>query len=75
MDEVRPEVIGAQLFYAEVECYKHVVAAIKKIEAEGMAVMSVTPLVAYDVADGVTTIRAVIITVAVEARPLTKKAA
>lgn len=66
----KPEVIGAQLFYAEVGCYKHIVAAIKKIEAEGMAVIQVTPLVDYDVADGQTSIRAVIITVAVEARPL-----
>jgi len=71
-DKVEPEVIGAQLFYAEVSCYKHIVTAIKMIEAEGMTVMHVTPLVDYDVADGVTAVRAVIITVAVEARPLTE---
>ncbi len=66
----QPEVIGAQLFYVEVECHKHIVTAIEKIEKEGMAVIQVTPLVDYDVADGKTALRAVIITVAVEARPL-----
>ncbi len=67
-DEVEPEIIGTQLFYLEVACYKQIVAAIKKIEARGMTVMHVTPLSDYDVEDGVTAIRAVIITVAVEAK-------
>lgn len=66
----QPEVIGAQLFYAEVSCYRHIKAAIKKVEKEGMAVIQVTPLVDYDVADGKTALRAVILTVAVEARDL-----
>ncbi len=66
----RPRVIGGQLFYAEVECYKHVAPIIEKIEFEGMAVIDVMPLVDYDVVDGVTSMRAVILRVAGEARPL-----
>ena len=69
--EVRPVKIGVQLFWVEVECYKHVKAAIEKIEAGGMAVMSVTPLMDYDLSDDIVALRAVIITVAAEARPLT----
>lgn len=66
----RPRVIGGQLLYAEVSCYKHVVAIIEKIEAEGMTVIDVIPLMDYDAVDGVTSMRAVIVRVAAEARPL-----
>ena len=69
----RPRMIGEQLFYAEVSCYKHVASIIEKIEAEGMFVIDVIPLMDYDVADGVTGMRAVIIRVAAEARPLKGK--
>ncbi len=68
--ETNPVKIGGHLFWVEVGCYKHVKAAIEKIEAVGMTVMAVTPLEDYDVADDVQGLRAVVITVAGEARPL-----
>ena len=71
--ETKPIKIGVQLFWVEVGCYKHVKVAIEKIEAEGMTVMSVTPLMDYDPLENDTALRAVIITVAAEARPLKDK--
>lgn len=68
--EVSPIKIGVQLFWVEVGCHKHVKVAIEKIEAEGHTVMSVMPMVDYDAADGITALRAVLVTVAAEARPL-----
>ena len=64
------EQIGMQLFYGEVGCYKHIKAAIKQVEAEGMCVIDVIPLLDYDPTDELTTLRAVILRVAAEARPL-----
>lgn len=68
--ETKPIKIGVQLFWVEIGCYKHVKVAIEKIEAEGHTVMSVMPLADYDAADGTFALRAVLITVAAEARPL-----
>lgn len=64
------EKIGTQLFYGTVECYKEIVADIREVESEGMSVINVIPLMDYSPDDDLTTLRAVILVVAVEAREL-----
>ena len=65
------EVIGAQVYFVEVGCYKHVRAAIMQIEAAAMTVLNVVPLIDYDMGgDKVLMLRAALIFVAGDARPV-----